>query len=45
MPNVFLILGCGGNGITFSMLAIELILKWLAKERDPLMQILSPQRG
>jgi glycine/D-amino acid oxidase-like deaminating enzyme len=35
MPNCFALLGCGGNGITFSALAGELITAWVAGRRDP----------
>lgn len=35
MPNCFAILGCGGNGITFSMVASELAAQWATGRRDP----------
>lgn len=35
MPNCFALLGCGGNGITFSAIAGELITAWVAGKRDP----------
>lgn len=35
MPNCFALLGCGGNGITFSAIAGELITAWAAGRRDP----------
>jgi glycine/D-amino acid oxidase-like deaminating enzyme len=34
-PNVFAVLGCGGNGITFSMVAAELVSFWVKGRRDP----------
>ena len=35
LPNVFAILGCGGNGITFSMIASDVVESWLAGRKDP----------
>jgi glycine/D-amino acid oxidase-like deaminating enzyme len=35
MPNCFALLGCGGNGITFSAIAGELITAWANGRRDP----------
>ena len=35
MPNVFAILGCGGNGITFSMITSEVVKEWVARKADP----------
>ena len=35
MPNCFALLGCGGNGITFSAIAGELITAWADGHRDP----------
>jgi glycine/D-amino acid oxidase-like deaminating enzyme len=35
MPNCFALLGCGGNGITFSAIAGELITAWADGRRDP----------
>lgn len=32
--NQFAILGCGGNGITFSMIAAQLVLAWAKGNRD-----------
>lgn len=34
-PNVFTVLGCGGNGITFSMVAAELVSAWVKGRGDP----------
>lgn len=34
MPNCFALLGCGGNGITFSAIAGEVITAWVAGRRD-----------
>lgn len=34
MPNCFAVLGCGGNGITFSVVAGELISAWAAGKSD-----------
>lgn len=34
LPNCFALLGCGGNGITFSAIAGELITAWVAGRRD-----------
>jgi len=44
MPGVFLVIGCGGNGITFSMLAAELVQKWLVGVDDELTAIFSVER-
>lgn len=35
LPNCFALLGCGGNGITFSAVAGELIEAWVAGRKDP----------
>ena len=35
MPNAFAVLGCGGNGITFSMIAAEMTRHWARGKRDP----------
>lgn len=35
MANCFALLGCGGNGITFSAVAGELITAWVAGKPDP----------
>lgn len=35
MPNCLSVLGCGGNGITFSMVAAELARAWAAGRTDP----------
>lgn len=35
LPNCFAILGCGGNGITFSMAASELATAWAHGKKDP----------
>ncbi len=32
---VFAILGCGGNGITFSMIAADVVKAWVRGRRDP----------
>lgn len=34
-PNAVFVLGLGGNGITFSVQGMELVLKILAGETDP----------
>ncbi len=34
-PQCMSILGCGGNGITFSMVAAEVVTAWAAGRRDP----------
>lgn len=34
LPNCFAILGCGGNGITFSMVAAEIAAAWAQDKRD-----------
>ena len=34
LPNCFALLGCGGNGITFSAIAGELITAWASGRRD-----------
>lgn len=35
MPNCYAVLGYGGNGITFSMVAAQIIQALLRGERDP----------
>ena len=35
LPGVFAILGCGGNGITFSMMAAEIVATWVGGRDDP----------
>ena len=35
LPNCFALLGCGGNGITFSAIAGELVTAWADGRRDP----------
>jgi len=35
VPGVLAILGCGGNGITFSMIASDVASAWIAGKRDP----------
>jgi glycine/D-amino acid oxidase-like deaminating enzyme len=35
MPNCLSVLGCGGNGITFSMVAAQLAQHWVAGRTDP----------
>ena len=35
LPNCFGLLGCGGNGITFSMVAAQVALNWAAGKVDP----------
>lgn len=37
--NQFAILGCGGNGITFSMIAAQLASAWAQDKRDPDMDL------
>lgn len=34
-PGVFAVLGCGGNGITFSMIASQVVKAWLKGRKDP----------
>jgi glycine/D-amino acid oxidase-like deaminating enzyme len=34
-PGVFAVLGCGGNGITFSMIASQVVTAWLKGRTDP----------
>ncbi|WP_018630070.1 NAD(P)/FAD-dependent oxidoreductase [Niabella aurantiaca] len=38
-PGAFFVLGFGGNGITFSVQGMELILKLLRNEPDPLLEL------
>ncbi|MBZ4187842.1 NAD(P)/FAD-dependent oxidoreductase [Niabella beijingensis] len=38
-PNALFVLGFGGNGITFSIQGMELILKLLRGEQDPLLEL------
>ncbi|MCD2422859.1 FAD-binding oxidoreductase [Niabella pedocola] len=38
-PNAYFVLGFGGNGITFSIQGMELILKLLRNEADPLLPL------
>jgi glycine/D-amino acid oxidase-like deaminating enzyme len=35
LPGVFGILGCGGNGITFSVIAADVVKAWVKGGRDP----------
>ncbi len=41
LPGVYFVIGCGDNGITFSMLAVELIDKWQKVKHDELSRILA----
>lgn len=34
MANAFAVLGCGGNGITFSVIAAEIVAAWVAGKSD-----------
>jgi glycine/D-amino acid oxidase-like deaminating enzyme len=45
MPNGFAILGCGGNGITFSMVAAEMARHWARGKRDPDADLFESNRG
>lgn len=42
LPNVFTILGAGGNGITFSMIASKLALAWIKGTKHPLSSLFAP---
>lgn len=35
MPHVMSVLGCGGNGITFSVIASDVVTSWVRGRRDP----------
>ncbi len=35
LPGVMAILGCGGNGITFAMIAADVVAGWIAGKSDP----------
>lgn len=35
LPHCYAVLGCGGNGITFSVIAAEVVARWVKAERDP----------
>lgn len=35
LPHCFAVLGCGGNGITFSVIASEIVARWVRGQRDP----------
>ena len=35
LPHCYAVLGCGGNGITFSVIAAEVVEHWLKARRDP----------
>ncbi len=35
LPSVFAILGCGGNGITFSVIAADVVTAWARGKSDP----------
>ena len=35
MPNCMATVGCGGNGITFSMVAAQLAVAWVSGKKDP----------
>lgn len=41
-PNVFAILGAGGNGITFSVIAADLVTAWVAGRKHPLAPLFAP---
>jgi len=45
LPDVFAILGCGGNGITFSMIAAEIVSKWVGGTRDADADLFSSRHG
>lgn len=45
LPNVFTILGAGGNGITFSMIASKLALAWVKGKKHPLAGLFAPDDG
>lgn len=38
-PNVFALLGAGGNGITYSVIARAMVLRWLNDRREPLTKV------
>jgi glycine/D-amino acid oxidase-like deaminating enzyme len=42
MPNVFAILGAGGNGITFSMIASDLAWAWIKDMQHPSAKLFAP---
>lgn len=42
LPSVFVILGAGGNGITFSVIAAEMAAAWLRGKRHPLTDVFAP---
>jgi glycine/D-amino acid oxidase-like deaminating enzyme len=42
LPSVFVILGAGGNGITFSVIAAEMAAAWLSGRRHPLTDVFAP---
>ncbi len=44
LPNVFTILGAGGNGITFSHIASELAAAWVKGKPHALQKLFSPQQ-
>lgn len=35
LRNCFAVLGCGGNGITFSVIASDVVAAWVSGKRDP----------
>jgi glycine/D-amino acid oxidase-like deaminating enzyme len=35
LKNCFAVLGCGGNGITFSAIAADVVTAWVEARRDP----------
>jgi glycine/D-amino acid oxidase-like deaminating enzyme len=35
MKNCFAVLGCGGNGITFSVIAADVVSSWVEGRADP----------
>ena len=43
-PKTFFVLGLGGNGIPFSMVATDLVKNWLNKKPDKNMQLFSFDR-
>ena len=44
LPNVFCILGAGGNGITFSIIASQMVMDWVKGSAHPLTSLFAPTK-
>jgi glycine/D-amino acid oxidase-like deaminating enzyme len=44
LPNCMAVLGCGGNGITFSQIASDIAASWAVGKRDPDAGLFEPKQ-